>query len=238
MGFQFKIRAGMSLILASLGFIPCSALAGEAPHAEEDGGNYCRGHWFDVGVCRDSLREYPRVVVGVELGVAKMNESGPFGFHTGVGTVTDAGPAWGLRGGVELFSWLAFEARYAGDREAIQASVAPTGSLGFLASAAEMTLRLTAPLPWVHPYIFGGIGYEHVAVVGSSATRAGSPLFSSGQPDFPLGFGFDVPLTWRLSVAFEATYHFQLGEDYSNDTTNGIDGGDISTFNAVLRGRF
>jgi hypothetical protein len=218
--------------------MPCSALADEWRRAEEDGSNGCRSRWLDVSACHDSLREYPRVVLGVDLGAAKMNESGPFDFRTGVGSVTDAGPAWGLRAGVEVVAWLAFEARYSGDREAIQASAAPAGSLGFRASAAEVTLRLTAPLPWVRPYVFGGIGYEHVALVGSSGARAGSPLFSSGQPDLPLGFGFDVPLTWRLSVAFEATYHFQLGEDYSNDTTNGIDGGDISTFGAVVRARF
>ena len=31
-----------------------------------------------------------------------------------MGTVTDAGPAWGLRGGVELLPWLALEAHYVG----------------------------------------------------------------------------------------------------------------------------
>jgi hypothetical protein len=92
-------------------------------------------------------------------------------------------------------------------------------------------------LPYVHPYIFGGPADYDVHLVGSSAAKAGSPLFSSVQPGIALGFGVDVPLTYHLSIGAEATYHFMLGEDYSNDTTNGIDGGDISTFDAVLRVR-
>jgi hypothetical protein len=89
----------------------------------------------------------------------------------------------------------------------------------------------------VHPYIFGGPADYDVHLVGSSAAKGGSPLFSSVQPGIALGFGVDVPLTYHLSIGAEATYHFQLGEDYSNDTTNGIDGGDISTFDVVLRVR-
>jgi hypothetical protein len=46
-----------------------------------------------------------------------------------------------------------------------------------------------------------------------------------------------VPLAWHFSLGAEATYHFQLHESFSSDTTNGIDGGDISTFDVVMRVR-
>jgi hypothetical protein len=166
-----------------------------------------------------------------------MNESGPFGFGTGVGTVTNAGPAWGVRVGVELVPWLALEARYVGMYTSAQSSVSPSGSVGFLTTGVEAVVRLTAPLPYVHPYIFGGVAYYDVALAGSADAKASSVLFSSTQPGIPLGFGVDVPLTWHISVGAEATYHFMLGESYSNVMTNGIDGGDLSTFDAVVRVR-
>jgi hypothetical protein len=52
-----------------------------------------------------------------------------------------------------------------------------------------------------------------------------------------LGFGVEVPLSWHVSIGAEATHHINLGERFSSDTTNGTDGGDISTFDAVLRFR-
>jgi hypothetical protein len=173
----------------------------------------------------------------LDVGVSKMNESGPFGFGVGVGAVTNAGPAWGARVGVELLPWFAFEGRYSGMDGPVHSSVSPAGALSFLVTSGQLVLRLTAPLPYVRPYVFGGFGYYDVALVGSAMAKAGAVLFSSSQPGIPMGFGLDVPLTWHLSVGAEATYHFQLGENYASVTTHGIDGGDVSTFDAVLRMR-
>jgi hypothetical protein len=52
-----------------------------------------------------------------------------------------------------------------------------------------------------------------------------------------MGVGVDVPLTYHLSVAAEASYNFQIGESFSSVTTNGIDGGDVTRFDLVLRTR-
>jgi hypothetical protein len=52
-----------------------------------------------------------------------------------------------------------------------------------------------------------------------------------------MGVGLDVPLTWHMSLGFEATYHFAIGDSYSAVTANGIGGGDVSTFTAVMRFR-
>ena len=79
--------------------------------------------------------------------------------------------------------------------------------------------------------------YYDVALVGGEAAKAASPLFSSSQIGVPLGFGLDVPLSWHLSIGAEAAYHFQLGESFSTVTANGIDGGDLTTFDIVARMR-
>jgi hypothetical protein len=177
----------------------------------------------------------PAFVVGGDLGVAAMNENGPLGFGDGVGTVTHPGPAWGVRVGIDLFSWLGVEARYVGMFDPIDKSVSPTGSVGFLTTGGEAVARLVLPLPFLHPYVFAGFGYYNVAVVGSATARAGSVLFSSSQPGIPMGFGIDAPVSEYLSIAVEATYRFQLGENYSAVTANGIDGGDLTSLVAVAR---
>lgn len=198
----------------------------------------CRDRWFALGECHERYRRGPKLILGIDLGISAMNESGPFGFHDGVGKVTNTGSAWGLRVGVELFSWLAFEARYVGMLDSVSASVSPAGSVGFFTTGGLGILRLTAPLPLVRPYAFAGVGYYDVALVGLPGARAGSPLHSSAQAGIPMGIGLDVPLSWDVSIGIEATYHFQLSEDYSRVTTSGIDGGDLTTCNAILRFRF
>ncbi len=52
-----------------------------------------------------------------------------------------------------------------------------------------------------------------------------------------MGVGVDVPLNYHLSVGAEASYNFQLSESFSDVTTNGIDGGDVTRFDLVLRAR-
>jgi hypothetical protein len=211
---------------------PAEPVARDAGH---DHDRFCRDRWFDVSQCRERTWDGPELMLGLDLGVSAMNETGPFGFGKGVGSATDAGPAWGLRVGAELFPWLAVEGRYVGMYNATQASVSP--GTAFLTTGGEAVARLTAPLPYVHPYIFMGGGYYDVALVGSSSTGAPSPFNSSSQFGVPMGFGLDVPLTWHLSLGAEATYHFLIHESFSSVTTNGIDGGDLSTVNLVVRAR-
>ncbi len=208
-----------------------------ATDAGNESDHFCRDHWLAMGRCRDRTWTGPELMLGIDLGVSAMNETGPFGFNDGVGTATDPGPAWGARVGVELLPWLALEARYVGMYNAARSPVSPAGSVGYLTTGGEAVVRFTAPLPFVHPYIFGGVGYYDSSLLGSSSAKAGSVLNSSSEAGAPMGFGLDVPLTWHLSIGAEATYHFLIHESFSADTTNGIDGGDFSTFNAVLRAR-
>jgi len=218
---------------------PRAASGGTAPDGARGRGDdaFCGSNWFAMGPCRNRKWTGPEIMLGADLGGAVMTETGPFGFNKGVGSATEGGPSWGLRAGVEILPWLGVEGRYIGAYNSAQGSVSPTGSVGFFTTAGEAVVRLTAPLPFVRPYIFGGVGYYDLALVGSSTARAGSPFHSSAQPGVPVGFGFDVPLTWYLSADLEAGYHWQLNEDYSAVTTNGIDGGDLSTVSVVVRAR-
>jgi hypothetical protein len=226
-----KSRVLLLLVVAAAFLVrPASAQTGATTPSPEVV-KRCNDQWFAMGECRDRPWTGVEVLFGVDVGLSAMNESGPFGFGNGVGSVTSAGPAWGARVGLELLRWVAVEARYAGMYNPAAASVSRGG--GFLTSGWDAVLRLTAPLPFVRPYVFGGIGYYDVAMGGS----AGSELHSSSQAGIPLGVGVDVPMTYHLSVGAEATYHFQLGEDYSAVTTGAIDGGDLSTFDVVLRAR-
>jgi len=70
---------------------------------------------------------------------------------------------------------------------------------------------------------------------GSSRATEASVLHSSSQSALVVGLGADVPLSWRLSVGVEAVYHHQNNEVYSSDTTTGIDGGDLTTFDLLMR---
>jgi hypothetical protein len=222
---------GSSVFIASmLALQPSLAAAADAPPGDD--GASCRANWFAFEGCRDRAWTGPLLELGVGVGVSMLNRGGPFGFGKGVGSATNPGPAWSILAGVEVLPWLAVEARYLGMYDAANASVG--GSGGYLASAGTAVVRLTAPLQYVRPYLFGGIGYYNF---GFSGGAAGSPLLSTSQPGVPLGVGVDVPLSYHFSIGAEASYHFQLNETFSQSTTNGIDGGDDTRFDLVVRGR-
>jgi hypothetical protein len=169
--------------------------------------------------------------MGLELGVAALEEGGPFAFGSGTGSVTQPGPAWGLRLGVDVLSWLGFEGRYIG---AYSSGNLPE-NVGFLMTGGEAVVRLTLPTPYVRPYIFGGIGVYDFALLGSNAAVAASMLNSSTQPGVPMGLGVELMLSWHVSFAVEATYRFQIGESFSRNDT--IGGADLTTFTGVMRFR-
>jgi hypothetical protein len=213
--------------------------AAPTPDQSVPAGDGCRDKWLGMGhVCRNRTWAGPEIMLGADLGFSAMTESGPFGMNNGVGGATQAGPAWGVRAGIEVFPWLGLEGRYVGMYNGVQASMSPAGGAAFFTTGGEAVARFTLPMiPFVRPYVFGGVGYYDTSLAGSSVARAATPFHSSSEPGVPMGVGLDVPLTWYMSIDAEATYHFLIGESFSAVTTNGIDGGDYSTFNAVLRVR-
>lgn len=214
--------------------IVLSVVAAPTAFASESQGepaDACEDRWIAPATCSDRPWKGPQLEAGLALGAAAMNESGPLGFRNGVGSVTNAGPAWGLLVGVEVLPWLAFEGRYLGSYDSASASVSPSG--GFLGSAGTAVVRLTVPLPYAHPYAFGGVGYYDFDFTGPSS----SVIHSSSQAGIPMGIGLDVPLGYHLSVGAEAAFNFQLNEDFSSVTVGKIDGGDLTRFDLVLRAR-
>ncbi len=178
---------------------------------------------------------YPHLALAVEGGVVVLNESGPFGFTTGVGSITSAGPSWGARVGVDLLSWFSIDAHYIGMHNAAKGVAAPAGSVGLLTNAATGELRFTVPLRYVQPYLFTGAGVYSTSITGAAAARAASPLYGSTELGVPIGIGFGIPITPGLSLGAELTYHRLFGESFADD--DAIGGGDLTTFNAVLRAR-
>ena len=172
----------------------------------------------------------PTVTFGGELGLGHFVEGGPFGFDSGTGSVTQTGPVWGLRAGLDFLPWIGIEGRYVGMWNSGNSNAS---GLGYVMTGGELVLRLAVPTPFVRPYIFGGIGYYDFTRVGSDPTGS-SALVSSSQPGVPMGVGLEVLVTKHISLAVEGTFRFQIGESFapSNDA---IDGADQTTLTGVFK---
>ena len=177
----------------------------------------------------------PHIALAIEGGASSYNEGGPFGFNTGIGSVTKTGPSWGLRVGVELNRWLAFDAHYTGTNNGGSGVGAPNGSVSLLTSAATAEVRLTAPIPYVQPYFFTGAGVYSTSITGAATAQGSSPFFGSTEPGVPIGLGLNVPIADGVSAGAELTYHRFFGESFATDQQFG--GGDLTTMNAVIRAR-
>lgn len=177
----------------------------------------------------------PHFTLAVDGGAAAFNESGPLGFGTGTGAVTSGGPSWGVRVGAELLSWLAVDAHYMGMSNSGRGAATPNGDVRLLTSAVTGEVRFTAPLPYVHPYVYGGAGVYSTSVTGDDSAQAASPMHGSTEFGVPMGAGIDVPIKDGISAGAEVTYHRFFGEEFSG--TEEIGGGDLTTANAVIRAR-
>ncbi len=211
-----------------------AALAPRAARADEvivvhDDAGYCEAHWFGVGNCWHHRQRRPMLTLGAEFGVGTLVEGGPFGFGSGAGSATQAGPAWGLRAGVDFLPWLGIEGRYIGMYNGAN------GNQGYAMSGGEAVVRLAIPTPFVRPYVFGGIGYYDFSLIGHDASGAFA-FNSTSQPGIPMGVGLEVPLTWHFSLAVEGTFRFQLGENFAR-TNDAIGGADVTTLTGVVKFR-
>ena len=90
-----------------------------------------------------SAMHRPELTLGAELGFGHFVEGGPFGFDGGTGSVTQTGPVWGLRAGVDFLPWIGVEGRYVG-----MWNSASTGQ-GYVMTGGELVVRLTIPTPYI-----------------------------------------------------------------------------------------
>ena len=184
---------------------------------------------------RDRPCSFPHLTLGFEGGVGAFEEGSPFGFGKGTGSGVSPGPSWGFRIGWEFTRWLAVDAHYMGTINLIGKDYSPAGPAR-LVTNADAEVRLTLPLSYVQPYLFVGAGIYGTSISGATAeARLGTAFNGSTEPGVPMGVGVGIPITEQFSIGAEATYHFFIGEKFSADED--IAGGDVTTFNAVLRVR-
>lgn len=175
----------------------------------------------------------PHLALGLDLGGGAFEEGQPFGFGAGTGSGVSPGPAWGIRIGFEFTRWLALDAHYIGSMNLINKQYSPAGPARLVTNGALAELRLTLPISYIQPYLFGGVGYYSTSISGTYEARTGTAFHTSAEPGFPMGVGFGFPITERLSIGAEAAYHLFIGENFSENEA--IEGGDITSFNAMLR---
>ncbi len=175
---------------------------------------------------------YPHLAVAIDGGVSHFTESNPFGFDTGVGSITSTGPAWGARVGVELRPWFAIDAHYIGMSNRADASQSVGGRRSLLTNAAVAEFRFTIPTHSVEPYAFIGAGVYSTKITGSSTA---TPLYGSTEFGMPIGLGFGVPLCPGLSLGAEVAYHRLFSEAFEDN--DDIGGGDPTSATVVLRAR-
>jgi hypothetical protein len=177
----------------------------------------------------------PKLSFALEAGASTWNEGGPFGYAEGLGKAASPGPSWGVRFGVELTRWIAVEGHYLGMSNLVNRDVTPSGTIHLISSAAIAEVRVTLPLPFVQPYLFTGPGIYSTGIAGSESSRNASPFYSSTEFGIPIGVGIAVPVSDCISFGGEMAYHRLFGEALADDDE--IGGGDLTTFNAVLRFR-
>ena len=178
----------------------------------------------------------PHLEASIEGGAASFNESGPFGFSTGIGSASKFGGTWGIRVGASLTKWLALDAHYVGMNNRATGAGTPDGSVSLFTSGVTGEFRLTAPIPYVQPYIVGGAGVYTTSVTGGDVALRKSPLYGSTEFGIPMGVGLTIPISNGVSVGGEATYHRFFGEAFSD--VEEIGGGDLTTFAGVVRAQF
>jgi hypothetical protein len=164
-----------------------------------------------------------RLKLGVEWGLTYWCEHGPFGPQYGIGSAMNAGYDGGIRATLELRRWLAIDARTFVSYARAKPDIA--GPAGMLTVGGFVGARFTLPFKHAHPYLLVGPGVYSTSVHASGPT----PLYGATAPGVAGGVGIEVPLPGRLSVGAEYIFHYQIGEQYSNDAA--IEGGDPVTLN-------
>ena len=127
-------------------------------------------------------------------------------FGSALNSTIDTGAAWDARLTFGTRSVLALEAAYVGSTNNIDLQ---SGSHGRLNShGIDGDLRLQVPLV-VEPYIFGGVGYNHMTVSQADASSNAGPLNDSDdQLTVPAGAGFSAYLGKHTTLDARGTYRY------------------------------
>ena len=168
------------------------------------------------------------ITVGGQGGVTYFAEGSPFGTAKGIGRALTAGPHLGIRGSLELTRWFAIDARgmftnNEGNDFVGLGSLTTVGGFG--------AARFTAPLRYIRPYLFAGVGAYDISAAGTSTQLIGGTYSA-----IVAGVGALVPVNRVVDVGAEFGFNYLIGEQLS--TNDRADGGDPCNFSIVAQYRF
>jgi hypothetical protein len=169
---------------------------------------------------------------GLGGGIAYFTENTPFGTDTNIGRGTAPGYNVGLRASFEFFSWLAFDVRGLvfrndGNPFVDYGTMTTSGGLG--------AIRLTLPMPHIHPYALVGFGGFHMGTSSGGSTTQQTMLLNDTVWAIESGLGAVVPTGYGVEVGVEWLYNHLNNEMLS--TNPAADGGDPSTLSVFVQYR-
>lgn len=126
-------------------------------------------------------------------------------FGSALNSAVDVGAAWDARVTFGTHSVLALEAAYVGSSNSVDAlNRQEHGRLD--SHGVDGDLRLQLPT-MVQPYVFGGVGYNHMAVTQTGAVSSAGPLSDSdNQVTVPAGAGLTGYLGKHATLDVRGTY--------------------------------
>jgi hypothetical protein len=143
-------------------------------------------------------------------------------FGTGLSAShTDVGALWDARATFGAHSIIALEAGYVGSVNNVDSSDGTHGQI--FSNGLDGDLRLQLPTV-VQPYIFGGVGYNHMGVnrQGSSEIAAQFARTSDDQVTIPAGGGVAGYVGKHMTVDLRGTYRLMPDNDITIMNTRAL----------------
>jgi opacity protein-like surface antigen len=136
-------------------------------------------------------------------------------FGSGINTRSDPGAAWDARLTFGTRSVIALEAGYVGSVNPIDTDIQNAGRLN--SHGIDGDLRLQLPTR-VQPYIFSGVGYNHMSVTNKQSVIGGQ--LSDNQVTVPAGAGLTGYLGRHVTLDLRGTYRYIPDNDVTIMSTN------------------
>ncbi len=125
-------------------------------------------------------------------------------FGSALNSTLDTGAAWDARVTFGARSVLALEAAYVGSTNNIDTVSGTHGRLDSHGIDGDLKLQLPTV---VAPYIFGGVGYNHMALVRTASESFAGPLNEDdNQVTVPSGAGVSAILGMHATIYLRGTY--------------------------------
>jgi opacity protein-like surface antigen len=150
-------------------------------------------------------RKHHHNIIFAPQEIAVATGAGPANyFGSALNSTLDVGAGWDARVTFGARSVLALEAAYVGSTNNIDTLSGTHGRLD--SHGIDSDLRLQLPTV-VAPYIFGGVGYNHMALVRTASESFAGPLNENdNQVTVPAGAGLSANLGKHATVDVRGTY--------------------------------